>query len=170
MKFLSIISLALSLCLVAAAPSSAQNAAFKCATVDANTLIKKYHRADTKLAKLVADRDAYAKEREQQMVTIKETEAKVNACIAKIRSKETTAEEQKNLAQEYDDLVSQHRALTKDIQEQDREKITAIKSKLATETRILLDEITKVTNAYAKEKGYTWVIETSGVSNTQISP
>ncbi|MGB0776354.1 MAG: OmpH family outer membrane protein, partial [Akkermansiaceae bacterium] len=90
--------------------------------------------------------------------------------IAKIRSKETTAEEQKNLAQEYDDLVSQHRALTKDIQEQDREKITAIKSKLATETRILLDEITKVTNAYAKEKGYTWVIETSGVSNTQISP
>ena len=44
------------------------------------------------------------------------------------------------------------------------------KEKLAQSTRQLLDEIQQVIHQYAKDNGYHWIIDTSGVSNTQVSP
>lgn len=148
--------------------ASAQD--IKCATVDANKLLTEYHVAKKKIAELRLDRDKYDKEREQRHQKLSDVETKIKALIIKLRGKAMPKSERDTVMMEYEDLVSQHNALNKDLRESDLDQVREIKGAMATATRRLLDEIHVVIHQYAKDHQYNWIIDTSGVSNTQISP
>ena len=142
----------------------------KCATVDANKLLIKYHVATKEISALQEKRKKYEAERVERNKALVEVETKIKDLITQIRDKSIPNNERNTLTGDYEDLVSKHNAIRKDLQESDQEQIQAIRSKIAEATRRLLDEIHGVIGQYAKDNKYHWVIDTSGVSNTQISP
>ena len=142
----------------------------KCATVDADKLLTEYHVAKKEISVLQVERDKYIKERDKRSQTLKEVETKIKGLITKLRDKAMPETERTTLTEEYEDLVSQYNAISKDLKESDLDQISEIKSKIAKATRKLLDEIHVVIRQYAKDNKYHWVIDTSGVTNTQISP
>ncbi len=146
------------------------SAELKTVTVDINRLYSEYHVTKKEKAALKTEQDAYAKEREDRQKSITEVTDKIKAIILKLRGKAMPEAEKNNLTEEYEELVSQYNALNKDFKESDREKLRETKQKIAAARRKGLNEITKVVRQYAKDNGYHWVMETSGVSNTQISP
>ncbi len=151
---------------------TSQNATadIKSATVDVNILITEYHVAKKKISALQAERNTYVQEREERQKALKEVEDKLKPLFAKLRDKAMPKAERENLDEEREDLVSQYNALGKDLKESDAGQINETKEKLAEATRLLLDEIQIVIHQFAKDNGYHWIIDTSGVSNTQISP
>ncbi|MCP5538055.1 MAG: OmpH family outer membrane protein [Akkermansiaceae bacterium] len=157
------LGLLVALCQVASAD-------IKSATVNVNKLITEYHVAKKEISALQGERDEYVKEREERQKALKGVEDKLKALFAKLRDKAMPKAERDNLDEEKEDLVSQYNALTKDLKESDLGQINQTKEKLAAATRRLLDEIQIVIHQYAKDNGYHWIIDTSGVSNTQISP
>lgn len=142
----------------------------KSATVDVNKLLAEYHVAIKDISVLQAERDEYVKEREERQKALKEVEEQLKVIFAKIKNKAMPKAERENLDEEREDLISQHNALSKDLKESDLGQINETKQKLAAATRKLLDQIQVVIRDYAKDNGYHWIIDTSGVSNTQISP
>jgi Skp family chaperone for outer membrane proteins len=142
----------------------------KAATVDVNKLLTEYHVAKKQISVLQSERGKYTKEREERQKSLSEVADKIKALITKIRDKAMPQSERDNLREEYEELVSQYKALNKDLEESDLGQLKETKQKLALSTRQLLDEIQIVIHQYAKDKGYHWIIDTSGVSNTQISP
>ncbi|BDS08449.1 hypothetical protein NT6N_34890 [Oceaniferula spumae] len=150
--------------------SNTQAQSIKCATIDVNKLITEYHVAKKEIAELKAEREKYEKEREERRETLGAVETKIKALIIKLREKAMPKSERNTLMEEYEDLVSQHNALSKDLKESDRDQIREIKGTMASATMRLLDEIQVIIHKYAKDNQYNWIIDTSGVSNTQISP
>jgi Skp family chaperone for outer membrane proteins len=146
------------------------SADIKSATVDVNKLLTDYHVAKKKISALKAERGKYTKERDERQKSLKEVADKITALITKLRSKAMPQSERDNLSEEYEDLISQYKALNKDLAESDLGQIKETKENLALSTRQLLDEIQIVIHQFAKDNGYHWIIDTSGVSNTQISP
>ncbi|MBK1829356.1 OmpH family outer membrane protein [Verrucomicrobiaceae bacterium R5-34] len=150
--------------------SGLQAQEFKCAIVDVNKLLTDYHVANTELERIKSERANYDAERSKRMESLTEVETKLKDLITKLREKAMPKSERNTLMEEYQDLVSQHNALNKDLQESDQEQVQAIKKKMADATRQLLDEIQSVIKSYAKQNHYVWIIDSSGLSNTQISP
>lgn len=146
------------------------HAEIKVFTVDMNKLFAEYHVTKNNMATLKAEQDAYLKEREERHKSLAEVAEKVQAVIEKLRTKAMPKAEKENVFNEYQELVSQYNALGKDIQESDREKLRNIKAKIAAARREGLNEIQKVVVKYAKDNGYQWVMEQSGLTNTQVSP
>lgn len=142
----------------------------KAATVDVNQLMADYHVVHKQISMLKAERDEYAKERDDHTKSLKEVVVKLKPIIAKLKDKTLLQAARDVATEEYEDLVSQHSALSKDLKESDMGQVKDIKEKLAVATRALLDEIQVVIHQYAKDNGYQWIIDTSGVTNTQISP
>ncbi len=150
--------------------ASQTHAQVKAATVDVNKLLVEYHVAKKEISALKAERDAYIKEREERQKSLKEVEDKLRGIFAKLRDKAMPKAERDNLNEKREDLVSQHNALTKDLRESDLGEINQTKKKLAETSKRLLGEIQQIIHQYAKDNGYQWIIDTSGTSNTQISP
>jgi len=146
------------------------SADIKTATVDVNKLITHYNAAKKEITRLQAKRDVYIKERVKRQKAVQELTTKLNAIFAKLRDKAMPKMERDNLNEQREELMSQYNSLNKDIQEADFEQMKSIKKKLAISTRKFLNEIQAVIGQYAKDNGYQWIIESSGVSNTQISP
>lgn len=142
----------------------------KTMTVDINKLYNGYHVTQKAVASLKAGQAAYAKERDERRKAIEEVTGKLKAVITKLRAKAMPKTEKDNLTEEYEELVSQYNALSKDFQESDRDKLRETREKIAIARRKGLNEITAVVRKFAKDHKYQWVMETSGVSNTQISP
>ena len=142
----------------------------KSATVDVNKLLTEYHVSKKKISALQAERNKYTEAREERQKSLNEVADKIKTLITKLRNKAMPQSEHDNLTEEYEDLVSQYKALNKDLEESDLDQTKKTKEKLAQSTRELLDEIQQVIHQYAKDNGYHWIIDTSGVSNTQISP
>lgn len=142
----------------------------KSATVDVNKLLTEYHVSKKKISALQAERNKYTKEREERQKSLNEVADKIKTLITKLRNKAMPQAEHDNLTEEYEVLVSQYKALNKDLEESDLDQTKETKEKLAQSTRQLLDEIQQVIHQYAKDNGYHWIIDTSGASNTQISP
>ncbi|MFK7911574.1 MAG: OmpH family outer membrane protein [Akkermansiaceae bacterium] len=148
----------------------AVSAELKTMTVDVNKLYGEYHITKKAKEQLKSVQDAYSEEREERKKAITEVTDKLKDVIKKLRGKAMPESEKNNLREEYEELVSQYNALNKDFKESDRDKLGEIKEKIAIARRKGLDEITVVVKKFAKDNGYHWVMETSGVSNTQISP
>ncbi|MBT8037049.1 MAG: OmpH family outer membrane protein [Verrucomicrobiae bacterium] len=145
----------------------------KAATVDVGQLLTGYHVAHNKIRELNADQKNHAKEHEERQQYLREVSGKITATLTKIRNKATPTTEQNQLYEEFDDLVSQYKVLHKDIETSKRDqaqKAAKTKKAIAQSTRQHLNEIQKVIHQYAKDNGYHWMIETSGASNSQISP
>lgn len=151
-------------------PAPAQADEFKTMTVDINKLYNEYHVTQSQMAVLKTEQDAFNKERMQRQKAITEVTDKLKAIILKLRDKAMPKVEKNNLTEEYEELASQYQALNKDSRESDREKLRETKEKITVVRSKGLNDIGKVIRKYAKDNGYHWVIETSGVSNTQISP
>jgi len=145
-------------------------ASIKAATIDVNQLMTDYHVANKKISLLKAERDEYAKERDDHTKSLKEVVDKIKPIIAKLKDKTLTKSARDVATEEYEELVSQYSALSKDLKESDMGQVKDTREKLAAATRSLLDEIQVVIHQYAKDNGYQWIIDTSGVTNTQISP
>jgi len=157
------------ICFLALTPQQS-TAGIKAATVDVNQLMADYHVANKQISMLQAERDEYAKERDDRTKSLKEVVAKLKPIITKLKDKTLPQAARDAATEEYEDLVSQHSALSKDLKESDMGQLKDTKEKLAVATRSLLDEIQVVIHQYAKDNGYQWIIDTSGVTNTQISP
>lgn len=153
-----------------AAACAAHAQGIKCATVDANKLITEYHVAKKEIAELRKTRDQYTLESKERHKKLDDVEGKIKDLITKLRDKAMPKSERDTLMEEYEELASQHNALSKDLQEADRDQAREIKSAMAAATRRLLDEIHVVIHQYAKDHQYNWIIDTSGLSNSQISP
>ena len=162
-------SLLLSLIFITSSVQTSR-ATIKAATVDMNKLITEYYVANQHLSVLKAKRDEYLKSREELTQSIKEIQEKLRTIFTKLRDKSLSEDEKKDLTEEKEDYLSQFNALTKDLKESDRAQSNKTKKELAAATHKLLAEIQGYIHQYAKENGYQWVIETSGASNTQISP
>lgn len=150
--------------------SSASAQTIKCATVDLNKLIIEYHVAKKEISALELERIKHQTTRKERSVTLAEVEAKIKTLIPKLRAKDLEKTDRDALNSEYQDLSSRYKSLSTDLRESDQAKIIEIRGEIAVATRRLLDEINVVIAEYAKENKYHWVIETSGVSNTKISP
>lgn len=142
----------------------------KVITVDINHLFTNYHTTKKEMEVLKSEQATYLKEREERQKSIDEISEKIKVVIGKLRNKAMPKTERDNLLQEYQELVSQYSALNKDFQESDKDKLDETHEKIAIVRRNGLNEIKKVIAQYAKDHGYHWVMESSGVSNTQISP
>jgi Skp family chaperone for outer membrane proteins len=145
-------------------------AEFKTMTVDINELYNNYHVTKKERAAFMATQDSYNKERNERKKALTEVTDKIQAIIVKLREKAMPEAEKKNLTAEYEELVSQYNALNKDFKESDRDKLNETKKNIAESRRKGLGEISIIVKKFAKDNGYRWVMETSGVSNTQISP
>lgn len=168
MKMLRTITILTTLSL--AAFSQQATADIKAATIDVNKLLTEYHVAKKEISILQAKRNEYAAEREERQKTLKEVVNKLTAVITKLKNKAIPEAKRKDLTEEYEDLISQYNALDKDLKESDLDQTNITKEKMAKATRRLLDEIQKIIKQHAKNNGYHWIIDTSGVSNTQVSP
>jgi len=167
MNFLRLTPILLGL-LLSALNALAQD--IKCATVDVNKLITEYHVANKELSVLKAAKEKYDQERKQRRKTLDEVETKIKALITKLRSDAVPQAQRSMLTEKYEDLTSQHNSLSKDLREADLEQVREIKTKISAATRRLLDEIHVIIGKYAKDNKYHWIIDSSGVSNTKISP
>ena len=153
--------------------TQASSADIKAATVDVDELLTRYHLAHNEITTLKADQKNHAKEHEERQKYLQEVSGKITVTITKIRNKTTPTTERDHLYVEFDDLVSQYKALHKDIDSSERDhaqEAKKTKQAIAQSTRQHLNEIQKVIHQYAKDNGYHWIIETSGASNSQISP
>ena len=155
------------LCILSAQIASAE---LKTMTVDINKLYNGYYVTQKDKATLKLEQETYTKERKERQKAIVELNGKIKAVIAKLRGKAMPDREKKNLAAEYENLVSQYNALNKDFKESDQDKLNENKKKIAELRRKGINDISKVVQKFAKDNGYHWVMETSGKSNTQISP
>lgn len=154
-------------CLLVAQTATAE---LKAITVDINKLFNEYHVTQKEMSVLKTERDNYLKERKDRQKSLTEVTDKIKTVMEKIRNKAMPKTEKDNLIEEYEELVSRYNALLKDFKESDHDQLRETKAKIAEARRKGLDAITKVVKQYAKDKGYHWIMETSGVSNTQISP
>ena len=146
------------------------SADIRCATVNMELLLPKYDKSlnqikalKAKLLKYRQDKMTLEKRRQEMGQTIKDMGKKILQLA-------TPPPKGSDLRNEYNALNSEYRSLGKDIQELESEHIITIRMELTMMSRKSLDEIQAAVQQYAREKGYQWVIETSGASNTRISP
>ena len=146
------------------------SADIRCATVNIELLLSKYDKAMNQSKALTATLLKY----KQDQLTLQQRRKEIGQTIKdmgkKILQLETPPPKGSDLRNEYNTLNSEYQSLGKDIKELENEHIKTIRRDLSMSARKSLDEIQVAVQQYAREKGYQWVIETSGYSNTRISP
>jgi Skp family chaperone for outer membrane proteins len=142
----------------------------KAATIDMDKLLLEAHIAKKEISVLKGEQDKYLKARKTRQEKLNELATKIKEIYAKLANKAMPKAERTNLSEQQDGLVGEYKSLAKDIKESDSRQIDAVRRKIARETRRLLDEFQVVIHSYASDNGYHWVIDTSGSSNSQISP
>ena len=146
------------------------SADIRCATVNIELLLSKYDKAMDQSKALTAKLLKYR----QELLTLQQRRKEMGQNIKdmgkKILQLDTPPPKGSDLRNEYNALNSEYQSLGKDIKELENEHIKTIRMDLSMSARKSLDEIQAAVQQYAREKGYQWVIETSGASNTRISP
>ena len=146
------------------------SADIRCATVNIDMIIARYqkHAEEAKILK-----DQLIKSR-LELTILREKRKEVNGSIRELAKKilklATPPPRDSDIRNEYNTLISRHQSLGKDIEELERENIRTLEKDLSVMARKSQNEIQAVIDQYAREKGYQWVIEKSGRSNTGISP
>ena len=142
----------------------------KCATIDAKQLLAQYHVAEAEISLLLVKKDKYNEEELLRNNELNEVEAKLTVLIAKLREKNLSPNERHSLREDYNSFTAQYTLLSKGLQGSELDKINELERQIAVTTRRLLDEIQTAVQKYAKDNKYHWVIDTSGLTNSQISP
>ncbi len=159
---------ALFLSLIALGSASAKE--IKCATVNIHQLITDYHTAKKEISSLQEKKKEYAKKHTKKAKNIANLESKIKTLLAEIRNPTTPETKRITLTTDYEKLISRYNILRKEPNQSDLTQVHEIETKIAKVTRKYLDEIHSVISQYAKDNQYQWIIDTSGFTNTQISP
>ena len=78
--------------------------------------------------------------------------------------------DQASLRKNYNVLTLRHTELTQKPKESELTEKDKLDREIATLTRKHLDKIHATAQKYAKDNKYNWVIDTSGATNSQVSP
>ncbi|MBT8045248.1 MAG: OmpH family outer membrane protein [Verrucomicrobiae bacterium] len=154
--------------LLVAAPRAV--AEIRCATVDLEMLLSQYHKAQKDSESLLEKRKEYMQQQVKLHHKRKKLENPIKALIVKIRAETQPSEQKDALIRDYEKLIGEYRSLSQDIKDLESGHVKTIKEQLKAATHRSLDEIQLAIHEFAREKGYHWIIDTSGNSNTKISP
>ncbi len=160
----------LTLCLALITISSTSAQTIKCATVDLNTLLLEYHISKRVISDLEVQKAKHQSARSELNHTFTELEGQIKTLVPKLKSKNLTPSGRASLTEKYQILLRRYKSLDLKLNEPEQGEIVQIKAQIAVATRTFIDEINLVVAQYARENKYHWIIETSGVSNTQTSP
>ena len=142
-------------------------------TVDINKLYDSYHVTQKAQAELQDKHDAVREKYELKYKALSEVTTKLKLVMAELGKKNLPQEEKENLRKDFQLLVSQYDEISKKTQKIKKEEtaeLSDITQKMTQARHEGLKEITQVVKEYAKDNGYQWVMETSGQTNTKISP
>lgn len=142
----------------------------RCATVDVDVLLKHYQKTIKQRESLLARQAQY----HERLGTLLSRRQKLTQAMESLFNE---MERQQDAGQAHEtyhgrlrDLQNQHRSLTESINELENLHLKQAKQDLSSLVRSSLDDIHAIIHRYAQEQQYHWVIETSGLSSSQMSP
>lgn len=142
----------------------------KVASINLSEVLKKYSKANEELSLLQEEQKTYITRRKQREQAIQKLSLTIKDIVKKLENKAMPESEADNLGNQYKELMSQRAALLKDLQESDLGKNQELRAKFVTTKRTILTDLKSQLASYAKDHHYQWLIETSGKSNSRISP
>jgi len=166
MRFLRVVCYSLTIALA----SSGYAGEIKCATVNMDKLLSKYHIAKKELSILQVEKYQYEEDNQKLIQEINRTESQLKSLISKLRQKDLSESERDEFLRKYDNLTEQYQALNKALQGSHQDLLREINTKRAKAKNQSMEKISTAVNKYAKAQKYQWVIDTSGHSSTRISP
>lgn len=140
----------------------------RCATVDVDMLLKHHPKTIKERAALLAKQNQY----NERLDTLVSRRQKLTRSMTTLRGQmdQATSQTLQAYLERMKQLQNQHRALTQSIDELENLHLKQAKQDLSNLIRSSLDEIHAIIHQYAEEQQYHWVIETSGLSSSQMSP
>jgi len=142
----------------------------RCATVNADELLKNYKKANDHRKALLAKRDQH----KQRLATLVARRTKVSEAMASLREEIIKQAETKEARETYrdraDKIVNQYQSLNRAINEIENLHLKQAKKDLSTLIQSSLNEIHTMIHQYARDHQYDWIIDTSGRSSSTISP
>lgn len=145
-------------------------AQIKAATVNIDRLLIEYHAAKKEISSLKARRDSYLASREARLKKRNEIAQQIQTIYDKLRSKAMPRSEKAALTEQQEKLIARYKSIVKSLQQTDFMETKTTKTQIASATKKMLEELHTVIGKYAKQNGYDWVMDTSGTSNSLISP
>lgn len=152
----------------ALALSSATAQDIKCATVDVSQLLTQYHLTQSEISVFQTELDHYIAEQNLREETLNHYESRIKVLIAVLKDKTLPQGLRSTHRLAYEELLSQYNTLNKESQKSAH--VQEINWHIDIAKDKLLDDIHSVIRKFAKKKNYHWIIETSGNSNSQVSP
>ncbi|MGB2402059.1 MAG: OmpH family outer membrane protein [Akkermansiaceae bacterium] len=145
-------------------------AELRCATVNIDKVFKNYIKAREKRDALHAEQ----KKHTQRLATLTERRSKVSKAMDELRKEiqlqaknEADKETYRDQAQKLHD---QYKSLSQAITELENLHLKQSKKDLQSLLKTSLSEIHTIIKQHAQNQQYDWVIDTSGVSSSTISP
>ena len=142
----------------------------RCASVNADELLKNYKKANDHRKALLAKRDQH----KQRLATLVARRTKVSEAMASLREEIIKQAETKEARETYrdraDKIVNQYQSLNRAINEIENLHLKQAKKDLSTLIQSSLNEIHTMIHQYARDHQYDWIIDTSGRSSSTISP
>lgn len=142
----------------------------RCATVNADEILKNYKKANDQRKALLAKRDQH----DQRLATLVARRSKVSEAMASLREEilkqAKTIEARETYRDRADKLVNQYQSLERAINEIENLHLKQAKIDLSIFIQTSLGEIHAMIHQYARDHQYDWIIDTSGRSSSTISP
>jgi len=169
-RFLHLIPFAFVLVLLSAWVPATAAADTRCATVNADEILKNYKKANDYRKALLAKRDQH----KQRLATLVARRSKASESMASLRKEIIQQAETKEAREVYrdraDKLVNQYQSLDRAINEIENLHLKEAKKDLSVLIQRSLNEIHTKIAQYARDHQYHWIIDTSGRSSSTISP
>ena len=156
------------LCLATISSATAQE--IKCATVNAQQLLEQYTLAQKEIEPLQSKKEQQIADEITRNRELNKIEKGLKTIISKLRDKNLPSSDQASLRKNYNVLTLRHTELTQKPKESELTEKDKLDREIATLTRKHLDKIHATAQKYAKDNKYNWVIDTSGATNSQVSP
>ncbi|MGB2091471.1 MAG: OmpH family outer membrane protein [Akkermansiaceae bacterium] len=158
--------------LAALTPWTALNAKadIRCARVDVDLLLKHYQKTAMQREALLAKQAQYHERLGTLLSRRQKLTRAMDALLDEMERQQEPGQTHETYQSRLRDLQNQHRSLTESINELENLHLKQAKQDLSSLVRSSLDEIHAIIHRYAQEQQYHWVIETSGLSSSQMSP
>ena len=142
----------------------------RCATVNIDKVFKNYDKAREKRENLHAEQ----KKHTQRLATLTERRSKVSKAMNELRKEINLQAKNQAERETYRDqaqkLHEQYKSLSQSISELENLHIKQSKKDIQLLLKTSLSEIHAIIKQHAQDQQYDWVIDTSGVSSSTISP
>ena len=142
----------------------------RCARVDVDLLLKHYQKTTKQREALLAKQAQYHERLGTLLSRRQKLTRAMDALLNEMEQQQEPGQAHETYQARLRDLQNQHRSLTKSINELENLHLKQAKQDLSSLVRSSLDEIHAIIHRYARDQQYHWVIETSGLSSSQMSP